>query len=134
MGDILNNVNILHKALEGLWLRNKAISHNISNADTPNYKRLEVRFEDRLRDALNNRSIKLETTHDKHISSAENIHQVRPTVEVDRSFAYRFDGNNVNIDVEAANLAKNAIMYNAVVNQVSGEFSKLRNVISEGSR
>ena len=134
MGDIMSNINILNKALEGLWLRNKAISQNISNADTPNYKRLEVTFEDSLRKALNDKGIKLKTTHDKHISSAKTIHEVSPRIEVDRSYAYRFDGNNVNIDVEAANLAKNAIMYNAVVNQISREFNKLRTVINEGSR
>ena len=134
MNDMMNNVDVLSKALEGLWIRNKAISQNISNVDTPNYKRLEVTFEDSLREALNKKGIKLRATHEKHITSASSVDEVNPTVEVDRSYAYRFDGNNVNIDVESANLAKNAIMYNAVINQISNEFSKLRNVINEGSR
>lgn len=134
MRDMMNNVNILSKSLEGLWLRNKAISQNISNADTPNYKRLEVKFEDSLRAALNDEGLKLKTTHEKHIGSVKNIDEVSPNIQIDRSYAYRFDGNNVDIDVEAANLAKNAIMYNAVINQISSEFNKIKNVINEGSR
>lgn len=132
MKDFMNNVNILGKALDGLWLRNKTINQNISNADTPNYKRLEVSFEDSLKAALKDQGIMLKGTHDKHITSAKSINEVTPRIEVDRDYIYRFDGNNVNIDVETANLAKNAIMYNAVVNQISGEFSKLKNVINEG--
>ena len=34
-----NKINILNKALDGYWLRNKTINQNISNANTPNYKR-----------------------------------------------------------------------------------------------
>lgn len=42
--------------------------------------------------------------------------------------------NNVNIDTESANLAKNTIMYNALVSQTIDEFDKIKNVINEGSK
>ena len=134
MKDMMNNVNILSKALDGLWWRNKAINQNISNANTPNYKRLEVNFEDRLKSALNDTGLKLKTTHEKHIGAVKSVDEIEPSIQVDRSYAYRFDGNNVDIDVEAANLAKNAIMYNAVINQITSEFNKIKSVINEGSR
>ena len=36
--------------------------------------------------------------------------------------------------MESADLAKNAIMYNAIVNQTINEFDKIKNVINEGSK
>ena len=40
--------------------------------------------------------------------------------------SYRVDDNNVDIDVENAEMAKNTIYYNAVVNQVNSQFSRLK--------
>lgn len=129
-----DNINILNKSLNGLWLRNKVINHNLSNINTPNYKRLNVNFEDSLREAINQNKTSLSATHERHLSKSYNIDEVHPSISIDKGHSYRFDGNNVNIDVESANLAKNAIMYNAVINQIKGEFNKIKNVITEGSR
>lgn len=128
-----NNIEILNRTLDSLWLRNKVINHNIANVNTPNYKRLTVNFEDKLKEAMANR-IKLNITNEKHITRDRDLSQMKPSITVDRSRSYRFDGNNVNIDVESAELAKNSIMYNAVVNQITSEFDRLKNAISEGSK
>ncbi|NLJ79134.1 MAG: flagellar basal body rod protein FlgB [Tissierellia bacterium] len=126
-----NKINILNKALDGYWLRNKTINQNISNANTPNYKRLTVKFEDELRDAMAIRKHRLSRTHRKHIPVSGAIDKVQPRVEEKKHYSYRFDRNNVNIDTESADLAKNTIMYNALVNQTIGEFEKIKNVINE---
>ena len=44
------------------------------------------------------------------------------------------DGNNVDIDVQTAKLANNAIMYQALVDQLSAKLSRLKTVINEGRR
>lgn len=129
-----NNVDILNKTLDGVWLRNKTINHNIANANTPNYKRLTVSFEDKLKKAMEKEENKLVRTHPKHFPISQNINDIKPEIIVDRNFSYRFDGNNVNIDTESANLAKNTIMYNALVSQTIDEFDKIKNVINEGSK
>lgn len=134
MGDLYNNISILNKSLDGLWLRSKTINQNISNADTPNYKRTTVTFEDRLKEALSNNGIRLNTTHDVHIPLSKSLEEIQPNIHIDKSYSYRFDENNVDIDVESANLAKNSIMYNAITNQISAEFEKIKNVINEGSK
>lgn len=129
-----NNINILNKALDGIWLRDKAINHNISNVNTPNYKRLTVSFEEQLRQAMTNSETRLNRTHSKHIPISTKLDEVNPKINVDKNYSYRFDKNNVNIDRESADLAKNTIMYNAVINQIINEFDKIKNVISEGSK
>jgi flagellar basal-body rod protein FlgB len=46
----------------------------------------------------------------------------------------RMDGNNVDIDVEMSELAKNTIYYDALRLKASKEFQRLKMVISEGRR
>lgn len=132
MVEMFKNVDFYKKALDGLTLRNTIISHNMANVNTPNYKRKVVVFEDQLRDAIENKKITLKTTHENHISRRKSSFQ--PIIIEDKSLSYRSDGNNVNIDTEAAELAKNQIMYNAVINQITREFEKIKNVITEGSK
>lgn len=136
INDMFKNVDILQKALDVAWLRNKVISNNIANVDTPGYKRLKVEFEQFLADAINNRVIRGITTHEKHIPiGGGSIDQIKPVIREDYSTtSMRLDGNNVDIENEMAQLAKNNIVYNALVQKVSGEFKKLRTVITEGRR
>ncbi len=129
---IYNNVDFYKKALDGTWERNKIISNNIANENTPNYKRKIVSFEDQLKDSIANQRIKLTKTNEKHIDKGTN--KFLPRISEDKSLSYRIDGNNVNIDTESADLAKNTIMYEALIKQVVGEFDKIKNVITEGSK
>ena len=129
-----NNINILHKALDGAWLKDKAIKQNISNANTPNYKRLDVNFQDKLKEAMNKEESKLVKTHSKHLPISKKTNDLEPKIEVDKSYSYRFDKNNVNIDTESAELAKNTIMYNALIDQTVREFDRIKNVIIEGGK
>jgi len=130
--EVFNNIEFYKKALDGLSLRNTAIAQNLANANTPNYKRKIVVFEDQLKAAAEKRRLSMKTTHEKHIDKRKVNFQ--PKVLEDKSLSNRIDGNNVNIDTEAAELAKNQIMYNAMINQVIGEFEKIKNVITEGSK
>ncbi|WMM26629.1 flagellar basal body rod protein FlgB [Tissierella sp. MB52-C2] len=127
-----NNINFYQKALDGTWERNKAISHNIANENTPNYKRKVVAFEEQLTESIKSKKINLAKTHENHIGIGKDTFS--PVVTEDKSISYRIDGNNVNIDTESADLAKNTIMYDALVRQIIGEFDKIKNVITEGSK
>jgi flagellar basal-body rod protein FlgB len=134
LNQFYNNVNIMNKALDAVWIRNKAINHNISNTNTPNYKRLTVNFEGKLKEAIDGQESKLTRTHRNHLPVSRKINDIEPEIDVDKKTSYRFDENNVNIDTESANLAKNTIMYNALINQMIDEFDKIKNVINEGSK
>lgn len=43
---------MLSNAMDAYSMRNKAIASNIANIDSPGYRRLEINFEDKMRDAL----------------------------------------------------------------------------------
>lgn len=127
---LYNNIDFYKKALDGTWDRNKAINSNLANINTPNYKRKTVSFEDQLKNSIDKKNIELERTNEKHIKNRSQ--KFSPSFDIKNSMAARIDGNNVNIDTENAELAKNTIMYNALVQQISGEFQKIKNIISEG--
>ncbi|MGI6188210.1 MAG: flagellar basal body rod protein FlgB [Clostridiales bacterium] len=133
-GKLFSKTQFLEKALDAAWLRNKVISHNIANADTPGYKKYQVSFEDELKAAMAS-SIKGKKTRSKHMDiGAGSINDVTPRIERSDFTKMRVDENNVDMDVEMANLAKNTIIYNALVQKISGEFQRIKNVINEGRR
>ena len=45
-------INVLDKAADAAYIRNEVLSNNLSNANTPGYKRQEVNFETQLAKAL----------------------------------------------------------------------------------
>lgn len=128
-GNIFDNVNVLQKGLDASWLKNKVIANNIANVDTPGFKASSVSFEASFKAALG-REFSAKRTRAKHIDFSGN--DMRGVVMQDNSTTYRMDGNNVNIDAQNAELAKNTIYYNTLVQQLSSEFRKLQIAINEG--
>lgn len=119
-------INVLNKAADASWLRNQAISNNIANATTPNYKRQDVSFEDQLMRALGNS--KYESMDQKVYGM--NLSTVVPKTYTDaEDWSYRLDGNNVDIDTENVYLAENQIKYNALLDAMNKEFSNLQSVM-----
>ena len=126
------DIRTLEKSLNAAWLRNEAISNNIANVDTPNYKREEVKFESILNESISGLSTEGKITGKNHLSIANSTVTNEPVIVKDYNSKIRKDGNNVNIDVEMANLAKNSLYYNTLSQRISGYFSKLKLVIKDG--
>ncbi|MFU0801128.1 MAG: flagellar basal body rod protein FlgB [Xylanivirga thermophila] len=125
----------LEKALDGSWLRNQIIANNIANEDTPMYKRKDVAFADELKQALDVQGIKGIKTREKHMDIGHmDIQHSAPKIKNTYGTKMRMDGNNVDIDVEMSELAKNTIYYDALRLKASKEFQRLKMVISEGRR
>jgi flagellar basal-body rod protein FlgB len=119
-----NYINVLDKAADASWKRNEIISNNIANVNTPGYKRKDVQFESYLTSELLG-----DNSLDKRVESAD-LDTLDATIYTDHSnLSYRLDGNNVDIDTEAANLAENQIRYYALLDSMSQEFSRLRTVL-----
>ncbi len=127
------SINLKNKALDGSWLRNQLISNNLANANTPGFKRQDVDFQKVLQDFLGQGELRMVRTNAMHMplgdDTVENL-----AFNVDREFgtSVRRDENNVNVDTEMAELAKNQLYYNAVVDSVNSDIRKLRTAIREG--
>ena len=106
-------------------LRSDIISENIANVNTPGYKRQDVAFEDSLQEAISNSRYRSTDEKVANLSKAD----LRIRSYTDSSgFAYRLDGNNVDIDTENAALARNQLKYNALVDSINHEFSMIKAV------
>jgi len=126
-------VNMLQTALGASALRQQVISDNIANVNTPGFKRSEVSFENRLNEVLeaSKKPSVIVRTHEKHFPVRINTN-ISPEINTITQTSLRVDGNNVDIDAEMAEMAKNNIYYNALVQKTQSYFSNLKNVISGG--
>ena len=118
-----NYINVLEKASDASWTRNSVISNNIANVDTPGYKRKDIRFEEYLQGVVSGGS-----SLDDNIADAD-LDSLTGTTYTDyASSSYRIDGNNVDIDTENAELAKNQIKYYTMLDSISQEFKRIQSV------
>lgn len=128
-------ISILSKSMDGAALKQKTVSNNIANINTPDYKRQYLDFESKLNEAikkdLNNKG-KLYKTHDKHFPMKVSIDKIHPSIKIDKSPSLREDGNNVDLDIELADLAENTIRYNTLTETIIKKYSGLKNAIRGG--
>lgn len=125
---VFNYVNVLGAAADGAWARNTAISNNIANIDTPNYKRQDVSFQAELQQALRNSKY---PSLDQKVSDANGrLSHYSPRAYIDSAgYSYRLDGNNVDIDTENVEMASNQLLYNGIIQGIDDEFKNLKTVI-----
>ena len=129
---LFGDLKYLEKGLDAAWTRNQVISNNIANVDTPNFKSSKVEFESVFKSALENEGFTAKRTREKHMDFSDDIDSVSPVIEQNDSTTMRADGNNVDIDYENAELAKNTIYYNTLIEKMNSEFSRLKLAITEG--
>ena len=119
-------INVLDKAADAAWLRNEVIANNIANADTPGYKRQDVNFEAQLEKALGRGN---EDNMDKKVAGLRSRELEATTYSDFSEYDYRLDENNVDIQVENVNLAKNQLKYNGLMTGIRMEFQNLMNAM-----
>ncbi len=125
---VFGYVDVLEKAADNSWLRNEVLSNNIANNDTPGYKRKDVEFAKYLNSALES-PMNPYSTLNQRVQHAD-LDLVRSDVYTDYStLSYRLDGNNVDIETEEVELASNQLTYNAIIDSMNNEFSRIKMVL-----
>lgn len=112
MIDSNSDTAFTHHTLDALTRRTKAAIHNIANQNVDGFKRYTVRFEDKLREA---------------IDAGEGEGAVEATVERDTSG--EAGANNVVLMEELALLGKTQIMHDFMLRRASGYFSSINKAI-----
>lgn len=125
-----NNLSLLKNALDASELRQKAISNNISNVNTPSYKLERVVFEEKLKEAIYNNEIELTNTNPKHVSISGKNDDLRPEVIRINQNSVKENNNNVDLDAEMTEKAVNELYYSALTRQLNHELSQLNYVIN----
>lgn len=122
-------MHALENSLQYSTMKNKAISNNIANVDTPNYKAENVSFKSLLQDESNR--LELKSTHSKHLPATNSNHS-QHVMATNNSTIYNHNGNNVDVDKEMADLAENQIFYRSLIDRMNGKFQTLQTVIRGG--
>jgi flagellar basal-body rod protein FlgB len=125
-----NTISTLENALNYSSTKQKVISQNIANVDTPNYKAKDVSFKAMLQNEMG-QSMHAFRTDQRHFEFTET--GSAQSGIIDRgNVQYNHNGNSVDLDKEMSDLAENQIYYNALVERMNGKFSTLQNVIRGG--
>ncbi len=114
------NYVLAKKLLDVSHARHEAISGNLANAETPGYKRVDIKtdFAEELK--------KLAKSND-----IESISALRATLETDlNSPSVRPDGNNVQLDSELMKMNKNAMQYEFLTQYTANSLKRIKTAIT----
>lgn len=128
----MQTISMLDRGLDGSMLRQKTVSNNLTNVNTPGYRRKEVRFERQLERVYLERGedLDLYQAHEKHISTS-GPSDVQPTVYRVDDTVMRNDGNNVDPDRSMATLAKNRLYYTGLSQMTRSGFQMIQRLIQD---
>jgi flagellar basal-body rod protein FlgB len=114
------------KALDGLSLRQQAISRNLANVDTPGYQAETINFEDTLKHLVRqNGSLALETTNTSHMLPGSQ-ETTGFSIAHRQGGSFRADQNNVDVDAEMSDMSETGIQYQAVSQTISQKLLLLK--------
>lgn len=127
--------DILFKQLGFSAERQKVISSNIANIDTPNYKTKDLKFKDELNKNKFESDLKLTVTHNAHL---------RPSGDISSSSKYNIfeidgldeqnDGNNVNLDTQMSEMSKNSTLFQALQNSIKKDSTWFKTMIDSSAK
>lgn len=110
--------------------RQQLIASNIANADTPNYKAVDIDIQEALRlDRSMSTPAHIATTNSRHLQgqASSPFPGVPLKYHVPRQDSV--DGNTVELDVERSKFAKNALMYEFSLDRISGHFKMMMELL-----
>lgn len=126
------SLQMMERTIDASTFRQKVISNNVANVDTPYFKRSEVVFEDLLQQELKTQTIEGYRTDYRHIPIGRKTSSIEPQVVTDEKSLMNNNFNNVDIDYEMSLLAKNQLRYNVMVQQVNHDLKLYRTAMNGG--
>lgn len=117
-------------------MRQKLISSNIANAETPGYKAKRIDFEEALARAVDLDELQtMKTTEDEHFNvGGGGFETLKPEVYEDPNGVVSEDGNTVDRDKELALMAENRILYEASVQLLNKKLGMMKYVLNSENK
>ena len=119
MAGIDTITDLLDAGMKAEGLRQKAIASNIANLETPGYRRMDVRFEQLLADALN-------------VSGTPDLEDVEPQLYQPKQTAVKPNGNDVSLESEVGEMVKNSIREKTFMRLLSKKYRQFEAAIDTG--
>ena len=147
---IFNQTNLIQKTLDASWQRNEVIAQNIANVDTPRYKSKSLSFDAEFRAALlqtdtepamsrhvslrpNSAAAPIRDFPDRRRPAPERIDplSVQPRVLQNDHLTMKMDENNVDIEFEMNEAAKNSLYYYTMLSKINSEMGRIKTAIRD---
>jgi flagellar basal-body rod protein FlgB len=128
-------MGLLQRSLDLRSARQRVITSNLANEETPGYRASELTFMDQLQSAQKGRlPIVMAATQSRHLGlhGPQGIQAVAGKLSEVPAGDLPLDANSVNLELEMAKLSENAMHYNAAATILAKRFQGLLNVIREG--
>ena len=130
-----NVSNLLFEQLNFRSKRQKVISSNIANLNTPKYKTKDISFENSLNNKKYENDLKLFVTNKNHIvKDNENIKTNKINKFDVQGLEVQNDGNNVNLDQQISQMAQNKIIHGAISNSIKKDAMWFKLMIDASSK
>ena len=123
-------IPLLNKVLNVSSIRHRAISNNIANVNTVNYRRKDVDFATYLRAQVVKPKVVGARTDVRHLPVGRPDPSEPPRVYQPDPGPNTTGINNVDIDMEMADLAENHLLYNIGARLIGRQFQGLRKSIT----
>jgi len=121
--------NLFDSHSEALKLRSyrqQLLASNIANADTPNYKAVDIDFGSELKRMMAGAggAVQPATTNPRHLAGT-NANPFGAQILYRTDVQGNIDGNTVNMDMERAQFAENALRYEAGLHVLNTEIKHI---------
>jgi flagellar basal-body rod protein FlgB len=111
--------------------RQEIIASNIANADTPNYKAVDIDVQKALKQAhLVDSSVSLAITRPTHLRGRAATFSPAIPLKYHVPQQASIDGNTVDMDVERAKFSGNALMYQFSLDRVGGHYKMMNELLN----
>jgi flagellar basal-body rod protein FlgB len=108
-----DSLKILEKMMDVASFRQKLLTSNVANADTPGYRAKDISFQNELNNALSGSK------------GSYNVYEVMPTM-------LSRDGNSVNLDIEMTKVAETHLIYNSAAQILAMKIKMMKDVAKGG--
>lgn len=131
LNKIDKEIAFVQSALNLRARRQEVLASNLANADTPNYKARDLDFAAALRDAMGAAGglggpLALRRTHGAHLDGSGAGTRLDAAIRYRSAVQPSLDGNTVDLDVERAHFADNALHYQFLLDRAAGTFNTLK--------
>jgi flagellar basal-body rod protein FlgB len=132
LSKIDQEIAFVRSALDLRARRQEVLAANIANSDTPNYKARDLDFAAALKNVMGaGGNIAMARTSPLHLDGAGSAGAAGAHVMFRSAVQPSLDGNTVDVDVERAHFAENALHYQFLIDRAASSFRTMGQALSE---
>ena len=112
-------IDLLESGIRAETLRQQAISNNVANLQTPGYRRLGVKFEEMLAEAIESGD-----------AEKVDLDEIKAELYQPKNTALKSNGNDVYLETEVGDMVKNSIRYRAFIKLLNKKYAQIDEAIN----